>query len=86
LSVGRRRGAFISSTGNAAEHAINLLYGPGSSAWSVTATPTYQHHVFFVRGEFSYVCATDFTPGYGFGSLGLDKAQTRGLLEIGFLF
>ncbi len=29
----------------------NMLYGPGSSAWTLTATPTYQAKTFFVRGE-----------------------------------
>ncbi|HWA89462.1 MAG TPA: outer membrane beta-barrel protein [Rhizomicrobium sp.] len=33
----------------------SLLYGPGSKAFSLTITPTYQHKVFFARAELSYV-------------------------------
>jgi putative OmpL-like beta-barrel porin-2 len=43
------RGEYIGSTGNAAEDAVNLLYGPGSGAWSLTLTPTYQYQRFFTR-------------------------------------
>ncbi|WP_410952877.1 outer membrane beta-barrel protein [Pseudomonas sp. S1(2024)] len=35
----------------------NLLYGPGSAAWALTATPTYRDGPFFVRGEVAYVKA-----------------------------
>ncbi|CAB5623473.1 MULTISPECIES: outer membrane beta-barrel protein [Pseudomonas] len=35
----------------------NLLYGPGSGAWALTATPTYRDGPFFVRGEVAYVKA-----------------------------
>lgn len=64
----------------------NLLYGDGSDAWSLTVTPTWQQGIFFVRGELSYVKAKDITPGLGMGRLGLDRSQTRALLETGFLF
>lgn len=80
------RGEYITSTGNAVEQAVNLIFGPGSGGWSITVTPTYQDHAFFVRGEFSYVRATSLTPGSGFGPLGLNASQPRGVLEIGFLF
>ena len=33
----------LGTTGKAANGAPNLLYGPGSNAWSITFTPTYQH-------------------------------------------
>src|SRR6266446_6036296 len=46
---------YIASTGNAATGAPNLMYGPGSKAWSITVTPTYQYNVFFARAELSYV-------------------------------
>ncbi len=65
---------------------LNLLYGPGSAAWSLTATPTYQYQKFFTRADISFVQATSFTPGYAFGSLGTLGTQTRGVVEIGFLF
>jgi hypothetical protein len=65
---------------------LNLLYGPGSSATSVTVTPTFQHGGFFVRGDFSYVHAIDASPGATFGPLGINNDQPRGAVEIGFLF
>lgn len=37
----------------------SLLYGPGSNAFSLTVTPTYQHKIFFARAEFSYVHLSD---------------------------
>lgn len=80
------RGEYISSTGNLAENAINLLYGPGSSAWSVTLTPTYVNRGFFLRGEFSLVRARNITPGEAFGPLGLNRAQARAMVEAGFIF
>ncbi|MGH9401628.1 MAG: outer membrane beta-barrel protein [Terriglobia bacterium] len=80
------RAEYISSTGNAADGAVNLLYGPGSGAWSITLTPTYQNHGFFIRGDFSVVRATSYTPGDGFGPQGLNRTQPRGLVEAGFIF
>lgn len=80
------RAEYISSTGNNSVDAVNLLFGPGSSAWSVTLTPTFTDHDFFMRGEFSLVQAQNLTPGDGFGSLGLKRAQARGLVEVGFMF
>ena len=79
------RGEYISSTGNVAENGVNLLYGPGSSAWSVTLTPTFIDHGFFVRGEFSLVQARNLTLGDGFGPRGSNSTQTRGLVEGGFM-
>lgn len=80
------RGEYIASSGSTTDQAVNLLYGPGSAAWSFTATPTYQRQRFFVRGDVSFVRATSITPGDAFGSAGTDQNQTRGVLEIGFLF
>jgi hypothetical protein len=77
---------YISSSGGAASNSFNMLYGPGSAAWSLTATPTYQYQKFFTRGDLSFVKATSMTPGFGFGSLGTISSQTRGVVEIGFLF
>jgi hypothetical protein len=80
------RGEYIATTGSTTEHSVNLLYGPGSAAWSITATPTYQRQRFFLRGDISYVRAHSFTPGFAFGSTGSDPDQFRGVVEIGFLF
>ncbi|MDE3179627.1 MAG: porin [Acidobacteriota bacterium] len=80
------RGEYISSTGNAAENSINLMYGPGSNAWSFTLTPTYQKHGFFIRGDFSVVAAANIAPGDAFGARGLSKTQTRGAIEVGLMF
>lgn len=80
------RGEYISSTGNTTNGAVNLMYGPGSNGWSVTLTPTYQIHGFFIRGDFSVVGATNITPGAAFGPLGLNRTQPRGVVEAGFMF
>ena len=80
------RGEYIASTGSLAEGSVNLLYGPGSAAWSISATPTFQDHRFFVRGDVSFVRAESLTPGAAFGTSGSDPNQVRGVLEVGFLF
>jgi hypothetical protein len=76
---------YIGSTGSAAGGAPNLLYGPGSAAWSFSVTPTYQHKRFFARTEFSYVGTRKTAPGLAFGSDGNKRSQVRGLLEVGLL-
>ena len=73
---------YISSTGNT----VNLLYGPGSNAYSLTFSPTYQFQIYYIRAEVSYVSADSTTPGFGFGVNGTGKTQTRGLIELGALF
>jgi hypothetical protein len=80
------RAEYIGSSGNTHDGAINLLYGPGSNAGSVTLTPTYQNNAFFARGEFSFVQATHATLGEAFGAGGRSSTQTRGLMEVGFMF
>ena len=80
------RGEYITSTGSAAEQSLNLLYGPGSAAWSVTVTPTFQHKRFFTRGEFSFVRANSYTPGSVFGPAGTNRNQPRGVIQAGLLF
>jgi len=77
---------YIASTGSAAKGAPNLIYGPGSDAWSITVTPTYQFDKYFVRAEGSYVQAMHTTPGLVFGPTGNSKSQARGMLEFGVLF
>jgi putative OmpL-like beta-barrel porin-2 len=77
---------YIGSTGTAANGAPNLLYGPGSNAWSITFSPTYQYKIFFARAEISHVGTSSTTPGLVFGPSGTNKTQTRGMLEVGVLF
>jgi hypothetical protein len=80
------RGEYLSSNGNAREQAVNLLYGPGSGAWSLTITPTFQEHGFFIRGDIAVPRATSYTPGDGFVSLGIQQTQPRSVIEAGFVF
>ncbi len=80
------RAEYIASTGNAYDGAVNLLYGPGSKAWSFTITPTYQDQGFFVRAELSLVQAIRYTAGAVWGPQGNNPTQARALLEAGFLF
>src|SRR5215470_14873110 len=77
---------YIGSTGSGADGAPNLLYGPGSNAWSITFTPTYQYKIFFARAEISHVGTSSTTPGLAFGPNGTNTTQTRGMLEVGILF
>ena len=77
---------YITSTGSADKGAPSLIYGPGSKAWSVTLSPTYQYKRLFARAELSYVQANDITKGSAMGPLGNDATQSRALLEIGILF
>ena len=66
---------------------LNLLEGPGSRAWSVTITPTFQYKIFFVRGEASYVGAEHTTPfETTFGVNGTKTEQFRALIETGVIF
>ena len=80
------RGEYIASTGSNSSGAVNLLYGTGSNAFSVTLTPTYQEKAFFARAELSAVDALNTTAGAAFGAQGNDKSQVRGVLEAGFMF
>src|SRR5262249_25434920 len=77
------RAEYMKQTGNKGDLlAPTLLYGAGSDAWTLTFTPTYQHGIWFVRGEGSYVHANVTA----FGSL-LDKHdQFRFSAETGLLF
>jgi hypothetical protein len=80
------RWEYITSTGNATDpDVVNLMYGPGSRATSVTVTPTFQYRRFFVRGDFSYVHVSDVTLGLAFGQGGNLKSQPRAVAEFGFL-
>jgi putative OmpL-like beta-barrel porin-2 len=76
---------------------VNFLYGPKSSAFSITVTPTFQYHQFFARAEMGYVSASGivhatsdgeggFFPGTGIGPIGNATSQVRGMFETGILF
>jgi len=80
------REEYISSTGSVGEQSINLIFGPGSSGWSATLTPTFQYQRFFCRGDLSWVRASNYTPGSVFGPAGMNNNQERAVAEIGFLF
>lgn len=80
------RPEYISSSGSAAQGSVNLLYGPGSKAFSFTATPTYQQKAFFVRADGSVVDGRSITAGDAWGARGQNHTQARGLIETGFLF
>ncbi len=79
---------YIDSTGKGSTltDSTNLLFGPGSNAFSFTITPTYQYDIYFARAEYSYVAATSTTAGFGFGPNGTGKSQNRFAFEIGILF
>jgi hypothetical protein len=80
------RWEYISSSGNAAQNAVNLIYGPGSAGTSITVTPTVQYGGFFCRGDVSYAYAGNITPGYAFGPKGVNDNQVRAAVEVGFVF
>ena len=80
------RGEYLASTGSSAEGSVNLMYGAGSSAWSITLTPTFQYQRFFARTDLSFVRANSITPGAAFGPAGANRNQPRGVMEVGFLF
>ena len=61
-----------------------LIYGPGSSAFSATITPTWQKGIFFVRGELSY--ASLGSNSLGFGKLDNKNDTFRAMLETGVSF
>ena len=80
------RWEYISSSGNASEHAVNLMFGPGSAGTSVTVTPTFQYGGFFFRSDLAWVHAINYTPGDAFGVGGINRNQPRVMGEIGFIF
>jgi len=80
------RWEYISSSGSVAQESVNLLYGPGSSATSITVTPTIQRGGFFIRGDLAYVHASNVTPGFAFSQDGNNQHQYRATAEFGFIF
>lgn len=77
---------YIDTSGSATDGTVNLLFGPGSSAWSFTATPTWQNGIYFARLEGSYVGASSVNSGLGFGKTGTSGSQVRFVVETGILF
>lgn len=77
---------YVSSSGARGGTAASFLYGTGSKAFSITASPTYQYKILFARAEVSYVKASHTTAGAVFGKLGNDTSQTRGVIELGVFF
>lgn len=77
---------YIGSSGNAANQAVNLIFGPGSAGTSVTATPTIQKGGLFFRSDVSWTHASSYTPGDVFGAGGTSPNQVRAIAEVGFIF
>jgi hypothetical protein len=79
---------YQSSHGNSAVagNPAGLMYGPGSSAWSATVTPTMQWNKLFARAEFSYVKVFNPLAEAAFGTNGLNNNQVRLMLEAGLLY
>ena len=75
------------STSGSSFFSPNLLFAPGSNAWSFTVTPTYQYKNYFVRAELSYVTANKYKPyDAAYGEFGDKGNQTRGIIETGIMF
>ncbi|KMO11625.1 hypothetical protein SQ03_26540 [Methylobacterium platani JCM 14648] len=85
---------YIAQTGDRLLGGTSLLYGAGSSALSLTVTPTFTFDRFFVRGEYSRVQLYDITRGdlafgtlgTGFGRTGNRTSQDRYMIEGGITF
>lgn len=77
---------YITSSGSAADGAVNLMYGPGSAGTSVTVTPTIQKGGLFFRSDFSWTHVSSYTPGDVFGKAGNNPNQARAIAEVGFIF
>ena len=75
-----------SSAADTSPNANLLGYGPGSSAWTYTLTPTYRKGVFFARAEASDVNVMNLTPRTAFGKGGVQSNQFRTGLEAGLQF
>lgn len=73
-------------TGRRGVNVASLLYGPGSSAVSVTVTPTFTYDRVFVRAEYSRVELFNATAGLGFGRTGTRTSQDRYMVEAGITF
>ncbi|MGZ3499089.1 MAG: outer membrane beta-barrel protein [Vulcanimicrobiaceae bacterium] len=82
VEYGENGGTTTETSANA-----NLLgYGPGSTAWTFTLTPTYKNGIAVFRTELSDVVIANFAPGFGFGPNGTLPTQTRVALEVGIRY
>jgi hypothetical protein len=79
---------YVSSSGDDNSSANNNLlgYGPGSRAWTLTVTPTWQDGGLFIRAECSLVRIMHGAAGAQFGTLGNEATQMRALLQTGVMF
>lgn len=77
---------YIQSTGIPGSNAPTLLYGPGSSALTLTLSPTIQYKKYFARVEVSMIRLYDFSPQLGFGNSSQNASQYRGIVELGILY
>jgi hypothetical protein len=77
---------YIRSTGSPAQHSVNLLYGPGSRAWSFTLTPGWRRQRVYARADLGWVHAAGITVGDAFGPAGANANQVRATAEVGLLF
>ena len=79
---------YQSSHGNngVVSNPAGLMYGPGSSAWSATITPTIQWSKVYARAELGYVKAFNPQSELAFGANGLNNNQVRIMLEAGLLY
>lgn len=73
-------------SGRRGSDTTSLLYGPGSSAFSATITPTYTIDRFFARAEYAHVELFNAAPGLAFGRDGRKTSQDRFMAETGIVF
>jgi hypothetical protein len=77
---------YIQEKGGTANNVNSVLYGPNSSAVSLTITPTIQIDGYFARAEGSVVQVNGLEPGLGFGTNNTNRSQYRVMLEVGLLY
>jgi hypothetical protein len=65
---------------------VGGFFGPGSAAYSLTITPSYQWKLFFARLDLSYTATSSGVNGYQFGTKFNSSNQTRLMFETGVLF
>ena len=77
---------YITEKGGSYGSSQTILYGPNSSATSLTITPTVQYDKYFARLEGSVVRLDNPQVGLGFGQADSKKSQFRLMLEAGLLY
>ncbi|AOY97855.1 hypothetical protein BKK81_00020 [Cupriavidus sp. USMAHM13] len=76
---------YIASTGDAASGAANLLYGPGSAAWSLTLTRPTSTSASSRGSNCPTWARARRRPDWRSGADGNRRGQVRGVLEVGML-